>query len=176
MQHVGPISGIACYSGKYIATAGYDNQVILWDATSGLSIARGFHDHLVNECEFDPHGEFLVTASSDYTARLWTLPDLRLAKVLNGHSDDVMRAAFSPTGEFIATCSYDSTVAVFQRDGTMLHRLKGHQGLVEGFDWSKDGGKIRSCGTDGTIRTWDVHSGACLEVKNLDGIDIDVLA
>src|ERR1700682_3855299 len=151
MQHVGPISGIACHSGKYVATAGYDNQVILWDADSGVSIARGFHDHLVNECEFDPHGEFLVTASSDYTARLWSLPNLRLAKVLNGHSDDVMRAAFSPDGALIATCTRDGLVALFRRDGTILRRLEGHRGAVESFDWSKDGSKLHSCGTDGTI-------------------------
>ena len=175
MQHVGPISGIACYGGKYIATAGYDNQVILWDADSGRSIARGLHDHLVNQCDFDPLGEFLVTASSDYTARLWTLPHLRLAKVLVQHSDDVMRAAFSPTGDNIATCSLDGTLAVFARDGSPLHRLVGHEGMIEGFDWSRDGRLIHSCGTDGTIRSWDAQTGQCVQVKSFDGVDLDVL-
>ena len=31
IRHLGPISGIAAFGGKFVATAGYDNQVILWD-------------------------------------------------------------------------------------------------------------------------------------------------
>lgn len=174
MQHVGPISGIACHAGKYVATAGYDNQIILWDAETGQSIARGLHDHLVNQCDFDPLGEFLVTASSDYTVRLWSLPHLRLEKVITEHSDDVMRAVFSPTGAHIATCSYDGTLAIFSRDGRVLHRLAGHSGLVENIDWSRDGRFVHSCGTDGTIRTWEAESGECVQVRRFDG-DLDVI-
>jgi len=149
--------------------------VILWDAETGRSLARGYHDHLVNQCDFDPRGEYLLTASSDYSARLWTLPDLRLAKVLVGHDDDVMKASFSPSGEFIATCSCDTTLAIFDRDGVMLHRLRGHNGVIEGFDWSRDGRELRSCGTDGTLRSWDAATGECIGVRTFDGVDVDVV-
>lgn len=175
MRHVGPISGVASFEGRYVATAGYDNQVILWDAGAGRAIARGYHDHLVNQCDFDPRGEYLVSASSDSSARLWSLPDLRLMKVLTGHDDDVMKASYSPDGSLIATCSLDTTLAIFNRDGEMLHRLRGHDGLVEGFDWSRDGRTIQSCGMDGTLRTWDATSGECLEVQSFSGIDVDVV-
>jgi WD40 repeat protein len=175
MRHVGPISGVACHQGRYIATAGYDNQVILWDAATGAGLARGLHDHLVNQCDFDPRGEFLLTASSDYSARLWTLPGMHLARVLTGHDDDVMKAAFSPDGSLIATCSYDGTLGVYGRDGVMRQRMSGHLGLIEGFDWSRDGRIIHSCGTDGTVRSWDAATGDCVQVRSFDGIDLDAL-
>lgn len=40
MKHIGPISGVAAFKGKWIATAGYDNQVILWDAATGKPVSR----------------------------------------------------------------------------------------------------------------------------------------
>jgi hypothetical protein len=50
--HRSPISGIASIENKYVATAGYDNQVIIWDAVTGQSLARGQHDHLANHVRF----------------------------------------------------------------------------------------------------------------------------
>jgi WD40 repeat protein len=55
MIHQGPIAGIAA-AGNFIATAGYDNQLILWDALSKRAVARSHHDHLVNHCAFNSDG------------------------------------------------------------------------------------------------------------------------
>ncbi|NJL23724.1 MAG: hypothetical protein HC902_00085 [Calothrix sp. SM1_5_4] len=94
IQHNGPISGIAC-SPRFVATVGYDNQVILWESESKTAIARGLHDHLANRCEISHDERFLASASSDYTARLWELPHMRLVAVYNGHTDDVEWCVFS---------------------------------------------------------------------------------
>jgi WD40 repeat protein len=71
MHHVGPIAGVAAH-GSWIASAGYDNRLILWDATSRRALARSAHDHLVNACAFSHDGRYLVSASSDYSARIWS--------------------------------------------------------------------------------------------------------
>ena len=34
IEHRSPISGIDATGGRYVATAGYDNQLILWDASA----------------------------------------------------------------------------------------------------------------------------------------------
>ena len=70
MHHSGPIAGVAA-QGPWVATAGYDNRLILWDAVTRLPVARSTHDHLVNACDFSHDGRYLVSASSDYSARIW---------------------------------------------------------------------------------------------------------
>jgi WD40 repeat protein len=126
IEHRSPISGVACFRNKYVATAGYDGQVILWDARTRAAIARARHDHLVNQCSFSACGTMLVTSSSDYSARVWSVPDLRLMAIMP-HDDDVERAVFSPSGRAVATASRDCGARIFGLDGRLLHHLEGHQ-------------------------------------------------
>src|SRR5262245_54235283 len=67
LKHTGPISGVATCGDQFVATAGYDNRVILWNGATGAPLARGFHDHLANQCQFSPCGKYLLSASSDYS-------------------------------------------------------------------------------------------------------------
>ncbi|NCN40080.1 WD40 repeat domain-containing protein [bacterium] len=158
IQHNGPISGVAC-SKSYVATAGYDNQVILWEASGRTPISRGLHDHLANRCEISPDERYLVSASSDYTARIWKLPEMRLITVLDGHTDDVESARFSPDGSKVATVSQDGKVRVFEKSGALLKEFCGHVGCTQSVAWSADGSRVISSGDDGTIRTWNLSLG-----------------
>ena len=176
MKHYGPISGVATYGERLVATAGYDNQVILWEAPSGRALARSYHDHLANQCSFGASGHRLVTASSDYTARVWSVPDLRLCSLLHGHTDDVEMAVFSPDEERVATCSRDRTVRVFARTGEPLVVMRGHADDVISVSWAADGRSITSSSDDGTIRTWDATDGRQTGVIDGGGVQTDTLA
>jgi toxoflavin biosynthesis protein ToxC len=159
LRHAGPISGVAV-RGLFVATAGYDNQVILWDAADHTPLARGQHDHLVNQCAFSSDGRWLVSASSDYSARIWSVPEMRLHAVLAGHGDDVDMAVFSPDDTRIATCALDRCVRIFDRDGRCLRTMHGHTGNVLSIAWSPDGREVVSSSVDGTVRRWDAATGA----------------
>lgn len=176
MRHFGPISGIATYKDHYIATAGYDNQVILWDARNQTPIQRVLHDHLANQCAFNSSGTLLVSASSDYTARVWEVPSLRLKSVLIGHDDDIEMAAFSPDGQTIATCSRDHSIRVFDLSGQTLNILLGHTADVISVCWSADGQTLVSSSDDGSIRRWDANTGQQLEIIDLGGVETDTVA
>ena len=160
MQHIGPVAGVAAH-GPYVASAGYDNRLILWDAATRQAIARSTHDHLVNACDFSADGRWLVSAASDYTARVWSLPDLRLVAVLGGHGDDVDMACFSPRATMIATCALDRIVRVFAPDGRLLHEMVGHTGNVLSLAWI-DNRRFITTSVDGTLREWDATTGAAL--------------
>jgi WD40 repeat protein len=177
MKHFAPISGIASFEQRYIATAGYDNQVILWDVQSKQALHRVLHDHLANQCAFSPDGSLLVSASSDYSARIWDVPSLRLKVALVGHADDVEMAAFNPAGDTVATCSRDHTLRLFDvATGACLRVLRGHQSDVISVSWAADGATLISSSDDGTIRRWHAASGEQLESIDLDGVETDTIA
>ncbi|MBI6549780.1 WD40 repeat domain-containing protein [Xenorhabdus lircayensis] len=177
MKHFAPISGIASFQERYLATAGYDNQVILWDAQNKQALHRVYHDHLANQCSFSSDGRWLVSASSDYSARIWEIPTMRLKAALVGHEDDVEMAVFNPTSDLVATCSRDKSIRLFRVDnGQCQHVLQGHNTDVISVSWSADGTTLVSSSDDGTIRRWDTIKGVEIECIDLNGVETDTIA
>jgi len=174
IQHRSPVSGIASFGARHVATAGYDNQIILWDAASKRAVARAYHDHLANQCRFSPSGASLVSASSDHTARVWSIPDLRLRAVLDGHEDDVEMAVFSPDETRIATASRDHRVRIFAVGGRLLATMTGHTADVISVEWSPDGRALVSSSDDGTVRRWSAD-GSLLGTIDLGGVESDTV-
>jgi WD40 repeat protein len=61
--------------GEILATASADGAIYLWDAHTGWLLCPAFkHERRVNQIAVDTASRFLVTASDDGTARLWTIP------------------------------------------------------------------------------------------------------
>ncbi|MGW6408353.1 WD40 repeat domain-containing protein [Streptomyces vinaceus] len=176
IKHQGPISGVATFGDRYVATAGYDNQVILWDAAEHTFLARGVHDHLVNQVAFSPDGSLLVTSSSDYTARLWSVPDLRLRAVLGDQKDDVEMSVFHPERELVATASRDHTVRVYDFTGVVVRRFEGHTADVISVEWLPATGELISSSDDGTIKRWSLATGEMTADIDLDGVETDTIA
>jgi toxoflavin biosynthesis protein ToxC len=176
LKHDGPISGVATYTDKFVATAGYDNRIILWNAKTGFPVARGFHDHLANHCQFSQCGQYLLSASSDYSARLWEVPTLRLKTVYGEHLDDVEMAIFIDDGKRIATASRDHALRIFHLDGQLQHTLEAHAADVISVVWEPAGRRILSSSDDGTLRRWDTDQGKLIETIDLDEVETDTVA
>jgi toxoflavin biosynthesis protein ToxC len=176
IQHSGPISGVAAFGGRYVATAGYDNQVILWDAGHHEPVARAVHDHLANHVSFSPDGRYVLSSSSDYTARLWSVPGLKLQAVLCDHKDDVEMSAFHPTQELIATACRDHVVRVYDFAGTLVERFEGHTADVISVEWLADSRELLSSSDDGTIKRWSLDTGGLTGDIDLGGVETDTIA
>ena len=175
MKHLGPISGIATSGERLVATVGYDNQIILWDPRDKTPLNRGFHDHLANQCSFSGCGKYLASASSDYSARIWEVPSLRLLAICHGHDDDVEMAAWSPDNTRIATCSRDTTIRVFSTKGQEISVLRGHDADVISVTWEPGGRRLISSSDDGTVRRWDIESAASIETIDVGGVETDTI-
>lgn len=175
IEHNAPISGIAASGDAFVATAGYDNQVILWDARRKTPLARSFHDHLANQVSFSACGRYLVTASSDRTARVWNVPEMTLRSVLGRHQDDVEMAVFHPVKPLVATASRDHRVRVFSLDGELIRTFEGHQADVISVEWTGDGDQLCSSSDDGTVRRWSLASGMESGAFDMKGVETDTL-
>lgn len=176
IEHRSPISGVDTYSNRYVASAGYDNKVILWDAETKMALACGSHDHLVNHVRFSACGQFLATASSDWTARLWLVPTLQILSLFSGHEDDVEAVSIAPCRTKVATASRDHTVRLWDICGKMLKKLEGHTNDVLAVEWTKEGAELISSSDDGTVRIWCGSTGKLIKVIELDGIQTDTVA
>lgn len=175
IKHSGPISGVATYVNKYIATAGYDNQVILWDANSHRSLARGLHDHLANSCAFSSCGNYLASASSDYTVRVWKLPEMKLHSVFNKAEDDIEMVAFHPKRDLLAACSRDQNIYVFTIDGNLLHTFRGHTADVISVVWNREGTELISSSDDGSVKRWNLAKKKLVADLPLSDTETDTL-
>ncbi len=177
MKHLAPISGIAASPNQeWVATAGYDNRVIIWQAKSKEAVAVGFHDHLANQAHFSSDGQYLVTSGSDRTARVWTVPDLKLCCVLSDHQDDVEMSTFSHSGKDIATASRDGFVRIFSAlSGQLKKILVGHESDVLSVQWTVDDRNLVTSGDDGTVRIWNPDTGELVKTLSFDGVETDTL-
>ncbi|PKQ71374.1 WD40 repeat domain-containing protein [Aeromonas sobria] len=171
MYHQSPISGVAANQ-DFIATAGYDNRVILWRGENS-PIAVGFHDHLANQVTFSSDGLLLASSSSDYSVRIWSLPNLQLLTILL-HDDDVEGLSFSPCSKQIATASRDRKVRVFNINGEIENTFSGHANDAISVEWVDDN-TILSCGDDGTLRFWDTRFENCIKCVDLGGKEVDTI-
>lgn len=176
IKHRGPISGIAAWKDDYVLTAGYDNQVILWDYRTKTALARSWHDHLANQAVFSPDGKHVLTSSSDYTARLWSVPELRLEAVFNAQTDDVEMSVFHPEKELVATASRDHNVRVYDFRGNLVATFAGHTQDVISVEWAKGTDELISSSDDGTIKRWSLETGGLVGDLDMDGVETDTIA
>jgi toxoflavin biosynthesis protein ToxC len=154
LRHVGSIRGVAAHKEGYIATAGDDGRVILWDKGTGKSVSGSSHGDVVNDCAFSPDGQYLVSSSDDWTARLWSVPDLSLKAVLAGHGDDVTISVFHPADELIATASRDYFVRVYDFKARLVAKFSGSDSHVVWLDWAEDGRHLVALSDDATMARW----------------------
>jgi WD40 repeat protein len=136
------------------------------------AVLRG-HTGAVRGVASSPNGKFVVTASSDTTARVWEAATGRGVAVLRGHTAALTGAAFSPNGKFVVTGSADKTARVWEAaTGKNVAELRGHKGWVTCVAFSPNGqfvvtasgnfvlrGAARLVVGDNTARVWEARTG-----------------
>ncbi len=144
--------------GKRLASASWDQTVILWDVDSRKPLATlEGHQGQVWSVAFSPDGKRLASASVDQTVILWDVDSRKALATLKGHKGGVTDIAFSPDGKRLASASLDRTVILWDVDSHKpLATLEGHQDFVVSVAFSPDGKRLASAGHDQTVILWNV--------------------
>lgn len=145
--------------GKYLASGGDDNAVILWDVAD-RSERETFREHSksVTSVAFSPDGKLLASTSLDGYVRLWHVfsEGRRISLRPGGWVESV---AFSLDGKMLVSGGGDQEGSLTlwnvpqKRD---IATFSGHEGPVESVAFSPDGRMLASAARDSTIKLWDV--------------------
>jgi hypothetical protein len=96
------------YGGRWIAAAGDDNTVGIFEARTGREVLRLPHGERVWTLAFSPDDRWIATGSEDKLARVFDTSTGREASRL-AHGDSVVSVVFSPDSRLVATASWDKT-------------------------------------------------------------------
>lgn len=106
---VGVYAVAADPTGRYLAGAGMDDTVYVWDLTSGeTAFELAGHQERINAVAFSPDGSYLVSGGDDMTVRVWDVLSGRLL-VVREFDSPVQSLAFAPDGRLLFTGNGNTT-------------------------------------------------------------------
>ena len=122
----------------------------------------------MNGVAVSPDGQYIISASSDKTLKIWELETGKERCTFAEHSSWVNGVAVSPDGQYIISALSDNTVKMWElKTGKEVQILAGHSDLVNGVAVSPNGQFIVSVSEDQKLKLWEVLTGR--EVMNFTG-------
>jgi WD40 repeat protein len=142
-------------------------MAIVWDATTGTQIATSTcHAQQIASARFSPDGAYVVTASVDKTACVWSAANGMQVSAdnvalgpLRGHTAEVELAVWLPDGKRVVTASADGTARVWHAEkGKMVVAPLRHErgSEVYALAVSSDGRRVVTAGSDGVAHVWEL--------------------
>jgi len=130
-----------------------------------LVMMRAFaaHDGIVTSLAVSPEGDRLVTASVDYTVRMWDVETGANTVTFVGHEKAVNAVAFIPGTPRFVTGSEDETARIWLSGTEAVMTLEHDDDWVTAVAFSHDGSRLAVASRAGRIRVWNARSGALLE-------------
>jgi len=169
-------------NGKVLAAGGRNNELKLWDLSSGevLHTLIGHQGETISGISviFSPDGSMLASGNDDdFNVKLWDVSSGEVLRTLSGHKYGVNSVTFSPDGRILASGSNDDTVKLWDiTSGETLRTLSGHEKNVNSVAFSPDGSMLASGSDDNTVILWDLASGDALQVLSGHTQDVDCIA
>jgi len=121
--HEGSVLSL-CAHGQYVASAGSDGLVAVWDIPTG-KVLKVINDHVDSVLCVRFDDTRLVSCSKDYTVRTYLFPGLEPHLVLDSHRAAVNAVALSPTQ--IVSASGDRSISLWDANtGARIHCFEGH--------------------------------------------------
>jgi WD40 repeat protein len=153
--------------GKHLASGGFnDGRVRIWDLSTGEALILEGHTAAIEGLAFHPNGEWLATASDDFTMKIWDTTTGELLRDIADFQDVVDSVAFSPDGMRLAAASTGVEIRIWDAtkiEGNEILRIEENVSLVA---FSPDGTQIAAA-SGSNVKIWDVNTGE--ELRTLIG-------
>jgi len=199
--HSSRIWGVSIHpNGETAFSAAGDGIIRQWDLTTRWNEKKEWnYTNEIASIAISLDGTMALSGSTDGSARIWAVdtgteiystkidtPTTDLAVVLDIGS--VTSVAFAQSGRMALYGGGDGTIYLWNiSTNQVLHRFKGHEGVIQSLAFSKDGDRAVSAGRnlqfrfgpltrtlrrDKTIRVWDVQTGE--ELRKFEGHEASI--
>lgn len=153
-------------TGKFLASAGEDETVRLWEfdlqkpeTRTELPKVFTVNTGKVWSVAFSPDESSLAAAGEDMIVRLWDLKNTGAKPIeLIGHTEPVMSVVFSPEGKILASGGKDTEIRLWDLENPekIPVILQGHEDGILSVAFDADGKRLASGGYDKTVRLWNI--------------------
>ena len=149
--------------GSTLAVGLFEQQITLWDVTSGqpLYIFERQEKNRTKSMDFSPDGSWLAAGVIDGTVRLFDVATGKIIKTLKYSGEtDIHHVVFSPDGRYLATGGRVPAVILWDVvSGEVVRTFRLTDNAIS-MDFSPDGTILASAGgSQYEVRLWDVESG-----------------
>ncbi|MEE2906455.1 MAG: protein kinase, partial [Planctomycetota bacterium] len=137
--------------GQYLAVSQRHDGLVLLDAKTGEILNREtpvenesfrpqFQSDGSNVVAFSPDGTRLATDNGHNQLLIWSIPELEVLTVLEGHESSVQALAFHPDGRRLASGSRGSNIRIWDLEsGENVAVLTGHEYSIESLAFNPEG-------------------------------------
>jgi WD40 repeat protein len=147
-------------NGKEMAVADDDSSITIWDLKTGKLVhrvpARRKSGWLLR---YSPDGKVLVAGTTDGVVQVWETAGYRRLGVTEVGECTLMSVAFLPEKKVLVLALDECAIRVWEApSGRSVSPMEGHTGQVTAVQFSPNGKKVLSAGTDG-VRMWNAATG-----------------
>ncbi len=153
----GVITSAISYDGKRIATAGDNNDIILWNAHTGNIYRKLTNlDKWTKSLVFSRDGKILVSGGKDSKVYVWDVERGGTLNTFIGHSGDVNAVCINADNSLIASGDANKSIKIWDlKSGKLLRTLSEHRKDITSLDFSPQGTSLASASADGTVIIWN---------------------
>jgi WD40 repeat protein len=158
----GVLTLVAAPDGSWLASAGGDGEVRIWDPATGTArhILTG-HPGSVRALMVAEDGSWLASVGGG-PVQIWDPFTGTIRHTLTGHTGWVSALVVAPDGSWLASADSEGVVQVWDPvTGTVCHTLTGHTDGVRALvvAAAAEGSWLVSADTGGEVRIWDPVTG-----------------